>query len=234
MSFAIRSYQKELLDGDDIPFADMEVNLKELNTINTLLGGHNITCKGIGYFADQLQGANKELAIAEIGCGGGDNLVAVGKMLQKRNIPFALTGIDMKAECITYAQQHAPANTTWICSDYRQAQWNGAQPDVIFSSLFCHHFTEVQLVEQLQWMQQNSRLGFFINDLQRHPLAYYSIKLLTGLFSRSYLVKHDGPLSVKRALVRKEWEQVLAMAGITNYTIRWQWAFRYLIIVKNG
>jgi hypothetical protein len=43
MSFAIRSYQKELLDGDDIPFADMEVNLKELNTINTLLGGHNIT-----------------------------------------------------------------------------------------------------------------------------------------------------------------------------------------------
>lgn len=89
-------------------------------------------------------------------------------------------------------------------------------------------------MEQLQWMQQNSRLGFFINDLQRHPLAYYSIKLLTGLFSRSYLVKHDGPLSVKRALVRKEWEQVLAMAGITNYTIRWQWAFRYLIIVKNG
>jgi len=234
MSFAHRSYQKELLDGDNIPFTDMEINLKELNTINTLLGGHNITCKGVRYFADEQQDPDNKLAIAEIGCGGGDNLVAVGKMLQKRNIPFALTGIDMKAECITYAQQHAPADTTWICSDYRQAQWKDAKPDVIFSSLFCHHFTEVQLVEQLQWMHQNSRLGFFINDLQRHRVAYHAIKLLTGVLSRSYLVKHDGPLSVKRALVRKEWEQVLAMAGITNYTIRWQWAFRYLIIVKNG
>lgn len=39
----LRSYQKELLDGDNIPFDDIKQNMKELNIINTLLGGHDIS-----------------------------------------------------------------------------------------------------------------------------------------------------------------------------------------------
>ena len=46
MNVTKRSYQKELLDGEQIPFADIKVNMEELNTINTLLGGHAITVKG--------------------------------------------------------------------------------------------------------------------------------------------------------------------------------------------
>ena len=41
--FAQRSAQKELIDEPDIPFADWEVCLNELNTVNTYLGGHKIT-----------------------------------------------------------------------------------------------------------------------------------------------------------------------------------------------
>ena len=82
------------------------------------------------------------------------------------------------------------------------------------------------------WMKENCKTGFFINDLQRHPLAYYSIKWITKLFSRSYLVKNDAPLSVARAFEKKEWEQIFLKAGIKNYSIRWKWAFRYLIVYK--
>ena len=42
-----RADQKELLDGNGIPFEDIKMNMRELNTINTLLGGHSITIKGI-------------------------------------------------------------------------------------------------------------------------------------------------------------------------------------------
>ena len=42
-----RSYTKELLDKDDIPFEDIRLNMHELNTINSWLGGHNITLVGI-------------------------------------------------------------------------------------------------------------------------------------------------------------------------------------------
>ena len=88
------------------------------------------------------------------------------------------------------------------------------------------------LVQQLQWMKLHAATGFFINDLQRHPLAYYSIKLLTRLFSRSYLVKHDAPLSVARGFSRAEWEQLFSTAGLQSFIIQWRWAFRYLIIFR--
>lgn len=83
-------------------------------------------------------------------------------------------------------------------------------------------------------MQQNSTIGFFINDLQRNWFAYHSIKIITQLFSSSYLVKNDAPLSVARGFHKKEWINIFNKAGIKNYTIKWKWAFRYLIIFKHG
>jgi hypothetical protein len=85
-----------------------------------------------------------------------------------------------------------------------------------------------------RWMHENSRSGFFINDLHRHPLAYHSIRLLTCFFSKSYLVKHDAPLSVLRGFKKKEMEELLNSAGIQHYKIQWKWAFRWLVIVGPG
>jgi hypothetical protein len=80
-------------------------------------------------------------------------------------------------------------------------------------------------------MREQSSIGFFINDLHRHVLAYQSIRLLVSLFSRSYLVKNDAPLSVLRGFRRAEWKEVLHRAGIGHYTLKWKWAFRWLLIV---
>jgi len=46
LDFRYRSYKKELLDNDAIPFEDIRINMRELNTINTWLGGHAITLAG--------------------------------------------------------------------------------------------------------------------------------------------------------------------------------------------
>ena len=105
------------------------------------------------------------------------------------------------------------------------------QPDVVFSALFCHHFSDNELLDQVQWMKLNSRLGFFINDLHRHPLAYYAIKYLTAIFSSSRLVRNDAPVSVQRGFVRSEWENIFRVAGFRHVRIQWKWAFRWLVIV---
>ena len=96
------------------------------------------------------------------------------------------------------------------------------------------HFKEDELVDMLQWMKENAAKGFFINDLQRHPLAYHSIKWITKLFSKSYLVKNDAPLSVARGFTKKEWKQLLEWACIDDYSLQWKWAFRYLVTYCNG
>ncbi len=232
MSLQQRSYEKELLDGDNIAFEDILLNMQEINTISSFLGGHNVTCNGIAFFLDKVN-KNQPLLIAEIGCGGGDNLRALDKFLKKRKCPATFIGIDIKAECIRFAQQNTMDNVEWICSDYHHVKWPGNKPDIVFSSLFCHHFTDERLVKQLQWMKNNSRVGFFINDLQRHPIAYHSIRFITKYFFKSYLVKNDAPLSVKRAFIRKDWIKLLSAAGIRQYNIKWQWAFRFLICASN-
>ena len=224
-----RSYKKELLDAENIPFADIKQNMKELNNINTLLGGHKITIKGIKYF---LRKNNQNaLSVCEVGCGGGDNLKAIDQWAAKKNIKVNFTGIDIKEECIEFAKEQYPElNATWITRDYRKAVF-ATKPDIIFSSLFCHHFTEDELIKMFHWMKDNCTKGFFINDLNR--IAYYSIKWITALFSISYLVKNDAPLSVARGFTKKEWQKIFSTAGIHNYSINWQWAFRHLIIYKN-
>ncbi len=226
MNLKQRSYQKELLDDDDISFDDIKRNMLELEFINTWLGGHNITLKGF----KQLLGDKKQITICEAGCGGGDNLSAIVNWCRAKNIDVKCIGIDIKKECIEFAKSNTflQGTTEWITSDYKNTEFK-TKPDIIFSSLFCHHFTEEELIQQLQWMHVNSSVGFFINDLQRHWLAYYSIKPLTSVFSSSRLVKNDAPLSVARGFKKKEWVELLERSSLKSCHISWQWAFRYLI-----
>ena len=115
INLRIRSYQKELMDGDDIPFDAMAQTLKELNIVNNRLGGHAITLSGVQRLLD----GKAPVTICEIGCGGGDNLFAIQQYCLKRNIPAQFIGIDRNAGCIAFAQQQYPQlPCEWICSDY--------------------------------------------------------------------------------------------------------------------
>lgn len=177
---------------------------------------------------------SESIKIFEIGSGGGDNLRAIEHFLSKKKIPYLLGGVDLKEDCVRFAEKFEKQDSKikYEIADYQLATFPDGQPDVIFNSLFCHHFRDEDLVKMLQWMHKNSEIGFVIADLHRHPLAYYSIKWLTALFSKSYLVKNDAPLSVLRGFTRNEWEILLAKAGIKNYKIKWKWAFRWLILVE--
>ncbi len=226
IDYTNRSYKKELLDRDDIPFADIVKNMMELDFINTWLGGHSITLRGFKKFISQ----QKNIYVCEIGCGGGDNLRAIYNYCNRKEIAIKLEGIDINQDCIAFAKKRSGiGNVNFIVSDYKLVDFKEQKPDIIFSSLFCHHFTDDELVEMLQWMKRNAVAGFFINDLHRHPLAYHFIKIAVALFSKSYLVKNDAPLSVLRGFRKREWENIFDKAGIKNYSIEWKWAFRWLV-----
>lgn len=230
--FANRSHRKELLDRTDIPFADIRKNMQELDTINRYLGGHAITLSGLRRLFPLSPATGGTLTICEIGCGGGDNLQVIAQWCEKRKIPVHLLGIDINPHCIEFARsQHPEEGFTFIRSDYKMVHFD-KKPDIIFSSLFCHHFGEEELAGMLQWMQSYARAGYFINDLHRHPVAYYAIRWLTRLFSKSYLVKNDAPLSVLKGFHKNEWEEIFGKAGIITFSIEWRWAFRWLIVVK--
>jgi SAM-dependent methyltransferase len=234
-----RSYQAELLDADEIPQELLFQNLKELDVVNHYLGGHNITLTGIKQLLPQeirknlLKNSQKTLHIVDIGCGSGDTLIEIAKWAAKQKLTVKLTGVDMKADVILYATAHCKkySNITFIEADYRDTtKYATEEVDIFVCSLFCHHLKEPQLIELFKFIDYHSQIGFIINDLQRHALAYYGIRYLTKLFNGSSLVQNDAPLSVWRGFFRNELEVLLHEANVKKYTITWEWAFRYLIV----
>lgn len=232
--FAHRSSEKELLDQEDIPQKDLFQNLKELDAINRMLGGYQAIFKGINKLIPKPR--KQAVRVLDIGSGGGDTLRQIYRKYNGR-LELHLTGVDLKPDCIQYAQnrnKNLPLH--FIESNYKDIfrLEENTQYDIITASLFCHHLSDDELIKLFSWMNNNARTGFIINDIHRNPWAYYSIKYITKLFSKSYLVKNDAALSVLRAFKKAELENLLQQAGIENYRIEWIWAFRWLVTVKTA
>jgi 2-polyprenyl-3-methyl-5-hydroxy-6-metoxy-1,4-benzoquinol methylase len=222
-----RSLQKELLDADGIPAADLFQNLRELDRINTLLGGYNITFSALKKVAQP----HHRYILIDIGCGGGDTLKHIQKWRLRKKMDFQLIGIDLKPECIEYAtRQQTAGGIQFICDDYRNMFLHVPKIDIIHACLFCHHLDESQLIELIRFALDRKIL-LLINDLERNTFAYFAIKTLTALFSKSYLVKNDAPLSVARGFTKKEWINLLKKAGATHFSVLNKWAFRHEVIV---
>lgn len=228
MSFKKRSYEEELMDDLESSGEVIEQTLKELETINRLLGGNQVTTNGLNLLVKN----SEKLIIADLGCGGGDMLKLVAKWAKKKKLEVELIGFDANPHIIEFAKQNCKEypNIRFEVEDIFGEDFKNRFFDIILCTLFTHHFGDEQLTQIFKQFKKQSSIGVVINDLHRHWLAYYSIKLLTQLFSKSEMVKYDGPLSVKRAFVRSDLQTILDRAGIKPLHLSWKWAFRWQLI----
>ena len=231
MNFTERSNEKEMMDDLSFSGKGLRQVMYELETINNWLGGYNTTIRGLWRLA-KLH-TNRTVTIADIGCGGGDTLVRIAKWARKKQLDIRLVGIDANPNIVAYAQENTKQfpEITFLVADIFSDSFLEQRYDIITATLFTHHFTDAQLIHLFKQFQQQAILGVVINDLHRHWFAYWSIKVLTQLFSKSEMVKHDGPISVLRSFRRREWAGVLSSAGIHQYALKWHWAFRWLLSV---
>jgi 2-polyprenyl-3-methyl-5-hydroxy-6-metoxy-1,4-benzoquinol methylase len=232
-----RSYQPELIDELTLSGEDLWRNLEELAFINYWLGGNAVTLSGLNQLLAKRKGNQTDgqpLRIADLGCGGGDMLMLMSRWAKKKKLDYQLVGIDANAFILNYARQHTlhEAHITYLLQNIFSEEFTTHTFDIVTCTLFCHHFTDEELIRLLSRLRQQTRLGIVINDLHRHWLAYHSIAWLTRWFSRSYLVRHDAKLSVWRAFHRHELERIIRAAGFTRYQIRWRWAFRWEVVME--
>ena len=150
----------------------------------------------------------------------------------KKKLEVELVGFDANPHIIEYAKENCKEfkNIRFEVQDIFSEEFKQREFDIILCTLFTHHFTEKQLTGIFRQFKSQAKIGVVINDLHRHPLAYHSIKLLVNLFSKSEMVKNDGPLSVLRAFKRKELVQLMNDAEIGRFTLQWMWAFRWQLV----
>ncbi|MGV3502670.1 MAG: methyltransferase domain-containing protein [Adhaeribacter sp.] len=226
--FKHRATQTELMDDLHLSGEALARNLAELEIINAWLGGFQTVTGALARLP-----ATAPLHLADLGCGGGDTLRAIARWARKKQVPVQLMGFDANAFMVAYARRKCRSypNIEVRRQDVFSPAFQSQQFDVITCSLFCHHFSDQQLVALLRQLRSQARVALIINDLHRHPLAYYFIKWVTRLLPCSHLVRHDAPLSVLRAFTRPELKRLLQQAGLQRYSLRWSWAFRWQIII---
>lgn len=223
-----RSSEVEIMDDLEISGEVVDQTLRELNTINRLLGGNQIS---ISAFRKMCSG-RKNISFADLGCGGGDIMIEMAKWTRKKRIESLFYGVDANPNIVKYATNHTSQypEIKFEALNIFSEEFNRQEFDIIHCCLFTHHFSSEELVNLFKNFKNQAKVGVIINDLHRHPIAYWSIKILTQLFSRSSMVRNDAAVSVARGFKKTEILDILNKAGITNYKLSWKWAFRWKLI----
>jgi 2-polyprenyl-3-methyl-5-hydroxy-6-metoxy-1,4-benzoquinol methylase len=222
-----RATDTEIMDDFTLPAGTVVPVLKGLEKMNAFFGGQKTIISALRGLPLQ-NGAH----ISDWGCGGGDILRAIAKWASDRQMQVKLTGIDATPSAIEYAREQAKAfdNIDFILADVTKHQFAENQFDVVYSNLFTHHFKDDDWVSLVKKMLAGSKNAVIITDLHRHWLLYYAVVAITS-FTNSKMARFDGPLSVKRSFKKSELVSLLNKAGITNYKITWQWAFKWRVII---
>ena len=229
--FSQRSREKEIMDDLDCSGPVLEQTLRELKTINRLLGGNGVTNRGLSQVVQRFP--QDHYSLVDLGCGGGDMIAVMQAWASKKHIPIQFIGVDANANTIALAKerQAALSEVHWQVANVFDSTFLEEQVDIATCTLFTHHFTDEELVQLFQGLKRKVRLAIVINDLHRHPIAYYSIKWLTRWFSKSPMVQNDAALSVLRSFKRRDWKLIFEEAGLGKVEIHWRWAFRWQICV---
>lgn len=213
------------MDDLDISGPVVAQTLKELNTINRTLGGNQISTSAFKKITNDLD----QFVLVDLGCGGGDIMMGMAKLARKADKKGSFVGIDANPNIVEYAEKNTAAYSeiTYQPINIFSEEFRKMKFDLIHCCLFLHHFSNDQLITLFKSFKGQAKVGIIINDLHRHPLAYWSIKVLTYLFSRSSMVRNDAAVSVARGFKKSDLLMILNEAGIADFKLSWKWAFRW-------
>jgi 2-polyprenyl-3-methyl-5-hydroxy-6-metoxy-1,4-benzoquinol methylase len=236
ISFSKRAEEEEIMDDLQCHGEVVNQTLRELDFINRWLGGNQVTLSALKKLWLSIP-SKKEITIVDLGCGSGEMLRMIASLAAKEKRRVILIGIDANENIIEYARNHSLnfKNISFQSINVFSTEFQLLKFDIVLATLFFHHFSHAQLVQLFSSLRKQAITGIIVNDIHRHPLAYYSIKWLTAVFSKSKMVKFDAPLSVRRAFHKKDLKEILKEAKIQKYDLRWRWAFRWrLLIFSDG
>ncbi len=221
INFSRRVSPRELpewMDGD-CTYEQFRDCLLSLQRVNRWFLGYRPTLTWLNRLP---RGQRQPIHIVDVGSGGGDLLRQIASWASRRGTAVQLTGVDLNPFAARAAEEFTPAQLgiTWVTGD-AMAHRPNTPMHVIVSSLMTHHLEDEEIVALLRWMEATATSGWFINDLERSPLS----SRLFGWLPWHPFVRHDGPVSFRRAFRRDDWERLLAAAEIPQRAVtieRWR------------
>ena len=201
----------ELMDGE-CSYEDFRGCLRSLEQINRWLLGYRPTLAWLNRLPHPFP---RPVHIVDVGSGGGDLLRRLARWAQRRGIAVDLTGIDLNPYAARAAAEATPSELgiAWVTGN--ALEYRPRKPvDIVVSSLTAHHLEDDEIVALLRWMEATTHVGWFINDLERSELSCRMFAWLERVVGWHRFVRHDGPVSFRRAFRKEDWVRLLTAANV--------------------
>ena len=231
IDFSRRSDDAELMDDPNTDYETFRACLADLAVVNRVTLAHRPTLTFLSNLAKRdFWRCDRPVQVVDLGSGYGDTLRAIDRWAARRGLPFTGVGVDLNPWSARAAAEATPPGRPlrWVAAD---AFCDDAPADIIISSLFTHHLPDQAVVHLMRHMEARATTGWFINDLHRHPLPHAAFTLLSRLMRWHFFVRHDGPVSIRRAFTPADWAKLVADAGLAASAIRIARRFPYRVCV---
>ncbi len=158
----------------------------------------------------QLVKPSDEFSLLDVGAASGD----MGEAIRKRYPKARVVSLDRKPNHL------AAAKGPKIIGDAFRLPIAPGGFDLVFSSLFLHHFEDPAVVELLREFAKCARRAVLAIDLERGPLAYRFMPASRWLFGWDPITLNDAPASVQAAFKQEELLKLATRAGLKGARVR--------------
>jgi ubiquinone/menaquinone biosynthesis C-methylase UbiE len=224
-----------MMDDPDCDPEMLATTLHQIAQLNKLAGAHSIFR---WRFLPILQAYSGEgVSILDVGTGIGDIPVRIVRWCRSRRLPVSIVATDLRRDIVDTASKYAdrmldPQERTAIShevADVFSLPYPDNQFDITIANQVLHHFSDDEIPIILLELDRVSKHGVFIEDLQRHWIAYVAIKMMASLLRMTLMIKTDGPTSVRSGFKRSEIEGYFRTAGLPMPAVRWHPTFRWTV-----
>jgi 2-polyprenyl-3-methyl-5-hydroxy-6-metoxy-1,4-benzoquinol methylase len=219
-----RRHSPELIDLpiESYDLSEYAGNLADIRTVNRFLGDYHATLKHFSSLVPVAGGAlATPIRVLDMATGSADIPVAVAIWARRQGIQIKVTAIDNN----TFAIREAEAFTrgypeiTVAVADVFSMPFEDGSFDIVLCTKTLHHLSEERTVRLLKEIGRVAAIGYIVIDLRRSCVAWALISVLTRLFTRNRLTRHDGPLSVLRSYTVSELDALAGKAGLMDRSV---------------
>lgn len=219
-NLARRVHESEWMDTVAYPVPVVKETLNFLRFTNRRFGGTTVVLSYLKEWSVRWK-KDETIEVLDVGTGAADIPIAIVRWARQLGFKVRVTGIDLNAEIVEIAREHAREypEMTIRQENFSDLLKKQGSFDYVVASLFLHHTPPEDTLLTVKAFHRLSRKGFIISDLLRSYPGYWSVKLLSFLAGNT-VVRHDGPLSVRRAFHPEELKALILESGLPYLKVR--------------
>jgi 2-polyprenyl-3-methyl-5-hydroxy-6-metoxy-1,4-benzoquinol methylase len=221
-----RSSAEELMDTVPLPPRVVDETLGFLEFTNRRFGGTGIVIRALEQWRPTWP-AGRTITLLDVGTGAADIPRALVAWAQSNGARLEVTGIDIAPDIVAAARERVrgvPGIAIERENLFALAS-SGRRFDYVTASLFLHHVMPDRTVEAVRALDRLAVRGVVVSDLRRSPSALIAVGFLAAVAGNS-VVRHDGPLSVRRAFTVDELARLARDPGLAYLRARREGPFR--------